>query len=73
MTEISFLGELSFSFNLYIIIYKYVHTLLLQSLGSVRFFYVFERSLLYSPNLHLFDQKYSKTPVFSHMTLQKPL
>ncbi len=31
-----------------------------QSLGSLRFFYVFERSLLCLLSLHLFDQKYNK-------------
>ncbi len=38
-----------------------LYTLLVKSLKWLRFFkIVFERSLLWSLNLHLFDQKYSK-------------
>jgi len=35
-------------------------------MGSVRFFYVFKRSLLCPARLHLFDQKYSKTVLFEN-------
>jgi len=35
-------------------------------MGSVRFFYVFKRSLLCPARLHLFDQKYSKTVIFEN-------
>jgi len=34
-----------------------------STFGLVVFFNVFERSLLCSPKLHLFDQEYSKTVI----------
>ncbi len=37
-----------------------MHTAVQKSLGMVRFLHVFERGLLCSKRLHLFDKKYSK-------------
>ncbi len=37
-----------------------LHPGMLKSLGMVRSFGVFERSLFCSPRLHLFDEKYSE-------------
>ncbi len=35
-----------------------------QRLGIITIFYVFEISFLYSPSLHLLEQKHSKTVIF---------
>jgi len=41
-------------------------TLLFKILGSVRFFNVFERSLVYSPRLQLFDPKLKKKTILKY-------
>ncbi len=49
----------------------YLHILFFKSLGSLRFFiYLFE-SVLCSPRMHLFDQKYSKnSTIVKYVLLQ---